>query len=152
MKTMKNLLLAVFLFGGSFVMLLLVSQNVEVTSPLFPVKRMDESLILLTKRTPDAKIEYYQELIQKRFSDISYVVKTDHRDILVAVSLRYSTTVGRAVQLASAYDLRKALLKAELETQKKVLQKIVANYESNDRRQIYIEDDINYINTYEKQL
>jgi hypothetical protein len=152
MKSMRDMLLAFFLFGGSFIILLVVSQNVGPTSPLFPIQRIDESLILFTKYSPDAKIEYYQSLIQKRFLDISSVVKTNHRDILVSVSLRYSTTVGRAVELALASDTRKIQLKLDLEQQKKMLQNIVNNYKSNDLRQKYIEDDINYINTYEAKL
>ena len=152
MKTMKDAFLASILFGGSFIILLFAGQNVEVVSPLFPIKRLDESLVLVTKRSPEAKVAYYQELIQKRFSDISYVVRENHTNILIAVSLRYATTVGQAVHLASANNVRKSALKSELEQQKKMLQRIVEGYTYKDRGQNYIVDDINYIESYEKEL
>lgn len=153
MKTMKkDICLAIILFAGSFILLLFISQNAKPISPLFPMQRLDESLILLIKRSPDEKVEYYQYLLQKRFSDISYVVQTDHRDILVSVSLRYSTTVGKAVQIASAFNVRKSQLRIELEQQKLMLINMITHYVSNDNRQKFIQDDINYINIYEKDL
>jgi len=148
----KNVFLAIILFGGSFVVLLFISQNVGVTSPLFPVQRLDESLIFLTKRSPEAKAEYYQYLIQKRFSDISYCIKTNHTNILLSGSLRYSTTVGKAVQFVMAANSKKYQLKLELELQKKTFHDIILQYRSKDEGRKYIEDDINYINIYEKDL
>jgi len=149
---MKNALLAIFLFGGSILFLLFIGQNVGPTSPLFPVQRLDESLLYITKRTPEAKVAYYQYLIQKRFYDIANVVKLQHEDLLVAVSLRYSTTVGKAVQISSTNNVHTSQLKKELEQQKKSLENIVAHYTSIDKRQKYIQDAINYIDIYERKL
>ena len=149
---MKDLLLAIVLFGGSIILLLYLGNNVTPFSPLFPLERVDESVILLTKYTPQAKVNYDEYLIQKRFTDLTYILHNNHNDFILPVSLRYASTIGKTVELIHTHNLQEPKLKEQLATEAKQLNTMIKNYHFVDDRKKYLIDARNYITMYQQQL
>jgi hypothetical protein len=140
------------LFFVSILILLIVGYDAQPTSSMFPIRRIDEVLFSLTKISPREKIEYYQYLISKYFSDILFVVQSRHTEVLLSASLRYSTLIGKTAQFALANNIEKDELRIELQGQQEKLRDILTNSKFSYGRQKYIEDAINYIDIYKAKL
>ncbi len=146
-------LTAVFTAGVLF-----FSQDVPPDSGFYPFRRISEKLLLQTQRTPLEKSAYYRHLLDQRLEDIRSMFlnslakdKTKNNDRLSS-SLRYSTTAGEVTMLVNSNDLReeKLLLRKQFQSHRIIFEKMLNTYTGHDRK--YLEDNINYLTQYQKDL
>lgn len=122
-------------------------------SPFYNFKRIAEKGTMATKRTPQARADYYLYLLDQRYNELDWVSKYKYEYVLSS-SLRYSTTAGEAVQLVKAnnlVDYKQPLLDRFAKHKKK--------YQYHEKtvgvvggQRGFLRDAINYIDLYTADL
>jgi hypothetical protein len=153
-KIAVTILLNILFTVGILLILAAFSKNAHPKSSLYNIKRLDENVVLATKATPNAKAEYYNELLEKRFQEIETVYKEQEHEHLLVTALRYSSTAGKVTEFLKANNLssESKKTKALLEKHKKRLTAIVAKDPRTKNEWKYIQDSINYLDVYIPQL
>ncbi len=95
-SNLKKILIIVL---GLVAAALLLSNQANPDSPLFGVKRAQEKIFLTISSSPDKKAKYYSSLLDKRFEEINFLVKSKKTNLLWSASLRYSATAGELSKL-----------------------------------------------------
>lgn len=150
---MKNIGI-IILFCIATIVLIALSRDSGPSSPLYPIKRSQENIILLTKTSPSDKIDYYLFLLDNRLKEIQYIMESGQYELLVSASLRYSTTAGTLTKIAKVNNLSQKTLsiKTKFLEHKKILDPMVTNFPEHTDRWKFLKDAENYLDTYSKEL
>ena len=100
------------------------------------------------------KINYQQELTEKRLAELKYVIDSDKGDMIEDTSSRYSTCLGNlteAVVKNKATDKKQELL-TMYENHAKVLENLISQMEVESGFWLLLKHDINYIKIYSDQI
>lgn len=137
-----------------FFSILIIAQNVNVLSPLFPLRRLDEKIILMTKHDPDSHTKYLLDLVDNRMSDLSFIMNKNQYAYLLPASLRYSSTVGTLTEYVQTHNLKQFTpdIQKKLSRHTQILQRLIKQYHGKHEEWKYLQDDINYIEQYKTQL
>lgn len=137
--------------------LLLLSQNATPANAwLFNLKRSQEKVILGLKPGPETKFEYLMNLQNIRLNELETVVNNGEYSYVLSAASRYSTFAGQLVEFLKQNGLsgRKDAVEAMFAEHKNRLWKAYVIFPKNtaDDSYKFIEDDINYLDLYQKQL
>jgi len=153
---LKKLTISLMFFLMFGLCLVLAGTFATPNSTLFSIKRLQEFAMLQVKRTPDAKVAYFQTLISRRLSDIEYVTSNKHYRYVLPTNLRFVTTAGNLANYVTTVtpDKKEEVMRF-LEQEKKKLsvisKKYINEYPGDDQWRYY-QDSQNYLDTYLKQL
>lgn len=136
------------------ILLLLSNEATPAFPPAFALKRAQEKFFLNFKTTPQAKIEYYDNLLDNRFKELKSLIEKKQDRYFLLSSLRYSTTVGELTNLIKENNLKEEVeeVKEKLINQQKALRDLLNKYQDENGEWKYIIDDINYLQIYLEQL
>lgn len=145
-----NILITLLVIAG----LIVASQDANPTSSLYTLKRVGETILFMTKITPQEKAAYYEVLLDRRLQEVKRVYKEKQYEALLETSLRYSSTAGIATQYIVQHNLTDASkqLKEVFENDKVELEKMRNALPKNNVDGKYLTDAINYTTTYAEQL
>lgn len=126
-------------------------------SSLYHIKRLDEKIVLTTKRNPYAKADYYSHLLDLRINEFEDVIYSDLESQILPTSLRYAATAGEFTQHVKVNHLkeRTTAIEKQFDSHEKILNKLSAFYKPKthtDDTGKFILDDINYLNTNRGEL
>lgn len=152
-RQIKILLIIVLSIFGLSVIL---SRNAAPDSPfLFKVERLKEKSFMFLKFSQKSKVEYYKVLLGKRLRNLSTVIEDGEPSFILTSSLRYSTTAGQLTEYIQKNQMKSEvtpILNMFREHQKVLLDLINSYPKERDGEWKYIQDDINYLDTYSKYL
>src|SRR5437879_1655768 len=94
-KIILVIILIVFVFLGS----LFIAPSAMPDSDLYPLKRLEEKIVLFTKKAPSEKLSYEIKLLDIRLQELQHVVTKKNYYVYYQTSLRYSTTAGDITNL-----------------------------------------------------
>lgn len=124
----------------------------------YKVKRLLENTVSKVLISNSAKLKFNNGLLEKRLSELEYLVKNEKYSLLRIQSSRYSTTAGVSVQLVKtgvSADLSKSTLDL-FKKQREVLSYLVDNFPVHppykDMSWENIKDAENYLDIYISQL
>ncbi|OGM04073.1 hypothetical protein A2715_04955 [Candidatus Woesebacteria bacterium RIFCSPHIGHO2_01_FULL_39_32] len=122
--------------------------------PYYNAKRLYEKTLLALKTNPEKKLDYQLSLLDKRLSELSFIVLNGKSEHILKTSLRYSTTAGQSTEQVINNNLkgRSDGVKQKLESHLKVVDNLVANYPKDDGQKKFVIDASNYLKTYIIQL
>lgn len=133
---------------------LLFSNSAKPDNPvLFGLKRYQENIFYNFKGD---KIDYSNTLLAKRLEELKGLANGESARFLWAASLRYSTTAGRITEMIKGKNSKEKALKqieAFNKDKKEIEQKLEEfpkDFGTDDWK--FLEDAINYLNIYIKQL
>ncbi len=149
-----KILLSIFLV--LFALSLIFSNNAAPDSPLlFKVRRLQEKLFIILKFTPASKARYYELLLGIRLKDLSTIINVGEPSFILTSSLRYSTTAGQLTELIQKYKMKSEVtpISSLFKEHQKILSELINSYpKDRDGEWKYIQDDINYLDTYLQYL
>jgi len=131
--------------------LLLSNKAFPNSSNLYNLKRLQEKSFLALRTTPQAKVEYYNSLLDERLNELTFLVDNRHSSYLLTSSLRYSTTAGRLTELISSYKLTESVDPARNKFLKhqETIQNLIDSYPTNENNGgKFIQDSYNYLSIY----
>lgn len=135
---------------------LLYSDKIQPSNvELYTIKRLQEKTFMSIKSSPIDKINYYNQLLDKRLEEFIFLVSNKEYDYFYSASLRYATTAGLMVEMIKSNDLNsvtKPTLNKFMDHQK-IIQKMYDSYPhtENDRGK-FIQDIYNYLEIYISKL
>src|SRR5882724_564056 len=149
----KNIILTIiilFLLVGASLFLANLSMP---DSTLYPLKRLEEKVVLKSKITPSDKLAYNVVLLDRRLTEMAYIVQNREYEYYYSSSLRYATTAGDSTNLILAN-----FLKSQASSTNKIfkkhqvtLKKFLVQKENHDEWK-FVQDDINYLIIYSNKL
>ncbi|MCJ7805546.1 DUF5667 domain-containing protein [Patescibacteria group bacterium] len=149
-----KILLTIFL--SLFAFSLVFSRNAAPDSPfLFKVRRLQEKTLMFLKFSPESKAKYYEFLLERRLKDLSTVIRDGEPSFILSSSLRYSTTAGQLTELIQKNKMKSevASVSSIFKEHQKSLSELINSYpKDRDGEWKYIQDDINYLDTYSRYL
>lgn len=156
MNTLTKIKLAAICLLSILTISLLYSDKVQPSSvELYTIKRIQEKVFMSIKNNPVEKINYYNQLLDKRLEEFIFLVNNKDYDYFYTASLRYATTAGLMVEMIESNNLStfvKPTL-AKFRDHQRVIQKIYDSYPhaENDRGK-FIQDIYNYLDIYISKL
>jgi len=151
---MKEKIGVLFLLCVGIGILAVMSRNAQPSSSLYLIKRVQENIVLMTKITPVAKVDYYEYLLKARLDEIQYIMNSHQYELIVSTALRYATTAGKLTEIATKNNLKNKTpeITKEFTEHKKILDSLSKQFPGLSDRWKYVVDDENYLDTYIKQL
>lgn len=155
MRTKIELISIVILVA--LVILLLTSFGAQPDSGLsYNLKRLQEKVFLNFKFSPEAKINYYNLLLDERLQELKYLVGANKTNLLWSASLRYSTTAGELTDILIGNNLQNQApyFINKFTKHREELQSLLAGYprDFSNEDWKFLEDGINYLNLYLDKL
>lgn len=120
----------------------------------YGIKRLTEKIELIFQITPERKASFYKKLLQRRFSELVYVVEKKDIGNIEKTSQRYETAAGQLADLIVNKNLnseKKPTVELFLE-HSKIIEKIKNNFEFNSAEWRFVENDINSLKIYLEEL
>lgn len=156
MNTLTKVKLALILLLSILTVSLLYSDKIQPNNvELYTIKRLQEKVFLSIKNNPADKIDYYNQLLDKRLEEFIYLVNNKDYDYFYTASLRYATTAGLMVEMIKSSDLKSAVkpILSKFKDHQIIVQKIYDSYPhaENDRGK-FIQDIYNYLDIYIAKL
>lgn len=152
---------------GKFVFLALVLVSLVVTpvamaqeavnpdnSGQYKFKRLKEKVTLMLKFSPNAKADYLTTLLNRRLSELQYIIEGDKMFYFEKATLRYATTAGQLTEEITQHNLSQKIQSTKELFQNHIpeIEQLKLNYDFNTAEWRFVEDDINYLKTYSDQL
>lgn len=137
-----------------FLIVLWLSLNAAVTSPLFPLRRLDEQIILSTKRNPGDHAKYLLMLVNYRMGDLNLVIQQKQHSYFLPASLRFSSAAGKLTDYIKTHNAGQLTpeVRQTFSSDKKTLEKLTKEHQGSTQDWKFITDDINYLSIYLTQL
>lgn len=116
--------------------------------------RLWEKINLFFKFSQKDKINYQQELTEKRLTELKYVIDSGKGDMIEETSSRYSTYLGNLTETVMKNKMinKKQELINMLENHNKVLENLIQGMEANSGFWLLLKHDINYVKIYSDQI
>lgn len=130
------------------------AQDAHPASGLYNLKRVEEKLILATKTTPDARVDYYIVMLNERQGEIKMVmVSKDYRHLL-DTSLRYTSQAGEATNIVVATnDINGTQkLRDQFSKDRELFVEYMKILPQSTPELKHLQDGLNYLKIYEDQL
>jgi hypothetical protein len=120
----------------------------------YNIKRIKEKIVLLFSFTPTKKAEYQEKLVQKRLSELKYIVDNKDGANIETASQRYSTTVGNLVELIIKNNLQthKETTLKMLEEHSIAIENLKGSFDDTTAEWRFIKYDEDYLKAYIQQL
>jgi hypothetical protein len=143
-----------FFLAIFFLVFLNVSVANPASGPFYSLKRLYEKTQLSLKSSPKDKLSYQCELLDKRLTELVFIVEKGVSPAVLSSSLRYSTTAGQITELIINNDLTDEAKIAEekFETHLSVVESLPQKYTGDESETKFITDDANYLRVYIDQL
>lgn len=134
-------------------------QNESVTPKdgyKYTFKRLREKAkLLMLSFSPDRKLDYYQELLNFRLSELASIARNKDIANIQTGSQRYSTTAGEIAQFVKhnpGLDKRKEQTKEIFSKHSKIIEDLEKNYNDTTAEWRFLKHDFDYLNLYDQQL
>lgn len=111
------------------------------------IDKVSEGISLLFRFSPQSKIDYMQQLLEKRLAEIEFVNRNNDIDVLEITTSRYSTYMGKIMALTDAH--RPASLSTIQEFYQNHLgrlEKIQSKFEHDSGWWLMLQHNINLLN------
>ncbi len=135
--------------------LLLSNYAIPGYGPIFGLKRFQENAILKTLRLPAQKADFESTVLDKRLSELKYLVENQKIGYLLTASLRYSATAGKLTDIIKQNVILDKIpaTQAKFREHQKIIEGLMAVCQKNDNTECkYIQDDANYLKIYSDNL
>lgn len=136
------------------VITVLIILNVSVANPdnqpFYNFKRLYEKVQLNLKSNSEDKLNYQFKLLDKRLTELVYIVENGNSSYVLTTSLRYSTTAGQVTELIIENNLKDQAekTKEKFEAHLLIVKDLPQKYPKDDEEIKYIIDDANYLKIY----
>lgn len=150
----KNIVWGVVVIVVVVVGSLFLAQNATPDfAPFYSIKRFEEKLVSYTKRSPESKASYDEFLLNRRLDDLKYIISNNEYDGFIQTSLRFSTTAGNLANYIIANHLKDRVnhTKWLFWHDENIIKNLMKGHNGNDNWK-FIQDDINYLGIYYKEL
>lgn len=153
-KLVATIVINVLITLSVIAILIYSARDAHPSSGLYNLKRVGEKVVLTSKFSNEAKIDYYFELLERRQAEMKRVYGDQEYRYLLETSLRYTSLAGETANLIIASnntqkaDEMRALFiahKENVNNMKKYLPK-------DHIEDTYLQDTLNYIDIYENTL
>lgn len=126
----------------------------EVTRTADLRDRLWEKINLFFKFSQKDKIDYQQQLTEKRLAELKYVIDSDKGDMIEETSSRYSSYLGNLSEsvVKDKMTNKKQELLTMLESHAKVLDSLINQMEVESGFWLLLKHDINYVKIYSDQI
>lgn len=156
MNALTKIELAAIILISILTVTLLYSDKIQPSNvEFYTIKRLQEKVFLSIKNSPTDKINYYNQLLDKRLEEFIFLVNNKDYDYFYTASLRYATTAGLMVEIIKSDNLNSVVKTtlAKFKDHQKIIQKIYDSYPhaENDRGK-FIQDIYNYLEIYISKL
>lgn len=120
----------------------------------YMVKRAKEKFkLFVISVKPKAKAAFYHELVQRRFSELVYVVESKDESQIERASNRYFTTVGQMAEYVEGKDWEiKNAMNETLESQIALLPNLIEKYPSESAGWLLLRQDLEYARQFKDRL
>lgn len=163
MRTVVSLLLILISLGVILFPLKIVAVNqetspssklVEVTRVADLKDRIWERITLFLKFSQKDKINYQQQLAEKRLAELKYVIDSDRGDMIEETSSRYSAYLGRLTEavLQNKITNKKQELLSMFENHAEILDELIGKVNVDSGFWLLLKHDINYVKIYSDQI
>lgn len=149
------LFLTVVLFAsGSMTLVEGTKFETEVSHVANVVEKFQEKVTLFFKFSKEEKYKFQKFLVDKRLSELKYVVDSKQGNLIEETTSRYSTYLGNF----SEFVINKKLISKKedilkmFETHAKILETLQENYESESVFRMLIQHDINTIKIFSDKI
>jgi len=118
------------------------------------VKRFKEKVTLFFKFDLNSKLDYYQVLLDKRLAELAHIADNKNVAYIETTSSRYESTAGQLTQILIDNKSKEKFLevKQKFTGHLLVLAKIQDNFLSSTAEWRFIENDINSLKIYFRQI
>lgn len=153
-KLVFTIVINVLITLSVITILIYSARDAHPASGLYNLKRVGEKIVLTSKVSDDAKIDYYFELLNRRQDEMKRVYGDQEYRYLLETSLRYTSLAGETTNLIiatnntqKADDLRVLFVahKENINNMRKYIPKDIVE-------DTYLQDALNYIDIYENTL
>lgn len=122
--------------------------------------RLVERITLFFKFSPVDKIDYQQQLAEKRLAELKYLIDNNEGDLVEDSSLRYSAYIGRLTEEIlknkQSFSTKETNKKVEIltmfETHSMILNELIQKMEANSGFWLLLKHNINYVQIYSDQI
>lgn len=121
----------------------------------YAVKRLKEKAMLaLLSFSKQRKTDYYNKLVGSRLAELKYVVDKKDMASFENATTRYFATVGQFVNFLVSKNLTEEKIKARqvLTSHVPLLESLRDTYDPTTAEWRFMQDDVNYVQTYINQL
>lgn len=118
------------------------------------LKRMREEVIGFTKSSPDDKISYQMELLDRRLQEIEEMHVQGKYGPIITASSKYSATAGKLTALAKHYTIleKTGAIREQFSRHSEKLQSLSENYPAGNDHWKFLSNAMNYLKVYESEL
>ena len=155
MKTRGKVLFFVAAFIAIFALLFLnVGKATPDNQPFYNTKRLYEKAQLKLASSPAEEVDVFSQLLDKRLSELEFIVMSGKSKHVLKTSLRYSTFAGQLTETALQNNLVEKVpeIKDKLELHRQVVRRLVEDYPRQDDEKKFVIDAVNYLTIYIEQL
>jgi hypothetical protein len=148
----------IFISISLLVIFVLILLNISVANPtsgvFYSLKRLYEKTQINLKQTPKEKLDYQYILLDKRLSELTYIVENGVSQGILTSSLRYSTTAGQITDIIIQNNFKDEAKKArgKFAIHYAIVKNLLQKYSGNASEMKFITDDLNYLTIYIKLL
>lgn len=130
------------------------SASIKVDHVANVLDRLKEKITLLFKFSNEEKVNYMQELTNKRLGELVYIMTTGEGDLIEELSSRYATYISRLSTFVEEkkIDNDKINLLKTYETHLNILNNIQQNFEFESGWWILLQHDINTVKMSQEKL
>ena len=155
MKAKGKVLFFVAAFLAIFALLFLnVGKAAPDNQPFYNIKRLYEKAQLKLASSPAEEVDVFSQLLDKRLSELEFIVMSGKSKHVLKTSLRYSTFAGQLTETALQNNLVEKVpeIKDKLELHRQVVRRLVEDYPRQDDEKKFVIDAVNYLTIYIEQL
>ncbi len=120
----------------------------------YAVKRMREKVkLFFLSVAPHKKASFYHELINRRFSELVFIVESKDENQIEKASNRYFTTVGQTAEYVESKNWQsKESIKDTLSKQIEIMPQLIDKYPANSAGWLFLKQDLDYARAYKDRL
>lgn len=113
-----------------------------------------EKVNLFFRFSKEAKVDYYDYLLEKRLAELSYAVKSNNNDLIEPTASRYSTYIGVMTQymISSNVASKKDQIISTYARHEKILLELQSKFEHDSGWWLAIQNDINSTKDFSTKL
>lgn len=120
----------------------------------FKLKRLKEKIVMIIKFSESSKVDYQQQLLGRRLSELKHIVINDNRAYIETTSQRYEATAGQLTEsiIANNLDDKKDFTSRLFASHSEALNELKENYSFETAEYRFVMNDINSLKIYSNSL